>query len=291
MVLLSYLPLKFHYFMGGILTWIFEKLLKYRYATVMINLSRSFPEKKYAELCKIAHQFYVHLGEIFAETIWFSGGDYNRLKNSGIVKIVNPEVLSDYFERGPSVTLLSTHCGNWEILGGLFVYYDATGKEYPFTQDHVRMVYKKLSSDVSDEVFRRNRIAVLEKGGEDCVIESAKILRYAVSHRAEKMIYVYPTDQSPYSSATRYYMGEFLHQPTYTMQGAAGLACKLSHSVLYVKMKRVERGRYELSFIPICDDASASSPEELMKKYYELLEEEIVETPANWLWSHKRWKF
>ena len=25
-------------------------------------------------------------------------------------------------------------------------------------------------------------------------------------------------------------------------------------------------------------------------KYYDLLEQELNETPANWLWSHKRWK-
>ena len=29
---------------------------------------------------------------------------------------------------------------------------------------------------------------------------------------------------------------------------------------------------------------------ELIRKYYDLLEEEIRETPSNWLWSHKRWK-
>jgi lauroyl/myristoyl acyltransferase len=27
-----------------------------------------------------------------------------------------------------------------------------------------------------------------------------------------------------------------------------------------------------------------------MRKYYNLLEEEIRETPDNWLWTHKRWK-
>jgi KDO2-lipid IV(A) lauroyltransferase len=55
-------------------------------------------------------------------------------------------------------------------------------------------------------------------------------------------------------------------------------------------MQRVKRGHYDLSFIPICDDASKMTPEELIRKYYDMLEAEIRETPANWLWSHKRWK-
>jgi lauroyl/myristoyl acyltransferase len=32
------------------------------------------------------------------------------------------------------------------------------------------------------------------------------------------------------------------------------------------------------------------APEDILRKYYDLLEQEINETPGNWLWSHKRWK-
>jgi KDO2-lipid IV(A) lauroyltransferase len=74
------------------------------------------------------------------------------------------------------------------------------------------------------------------------------------------------------------------------MQGSMGVACKLSHSVLYMQMKRVKRGQYEMTFVPICEDASKMTPEAILRKYYDLLEEEIRQTPANWLWSHKRWK-
>ena len=81
-----------------------------------------------------------------------------------------------------------------------------------------------------------------------------------------------------------------MHQQTNAMLGSVGLACKFSHSVMYMKMKRVERGKYEMSFINICDDASKMAPEDIMRKYYDLLEAEINETPCNWLWSHKRWK-
>ena len=50
MIALSKLPLKFHYFMADILAWLMRKVLRYRYSTVMINLSRSFPDKKYRSL-------------------------------------------------------------------------------------------------------------------------------------------------------------------------------------------------------------------------------------------------
>jgi KDO2-lipid IV(A) lauroyltransferase len=74
------------------------------------------------------------------------------------------------------------------------------------------------------------------------------------------------------------------------MIGSMGVACKLSHAVVYMKMKRLEQGRYEMTFIPICEDASKTTPEDILRRYYDLLEQEINETPGNWLWSHKRWK-
>ena len=81
-----------------------------------------------------------------------------------------------------------------------------------------------------------------------------------------------------------------MHQPTNAMIGSMGVACKLSHAVVYLQMKRLKRGKYEMTFIPICDDASKTTPEAILRRYYDLLEQEINETPGNWLWSHKRWK-
>ena len=54
MLLLSQLPLKVHYFFGDILSFLAMNVIKYRYDVVMVNLSRSFPDKKYKELKKIA---------------------------------------------------------------------------------------------------------------------------------------------------------------------------------------------------------------------------------------------
>lgn len=290
MICLGKLPLKFHYFMGDILSWIAEKLLRYRTDVVLINISRSFPEMKYKELKQVYRDFYRHFGEIFAETIWFAAATYKRLFKSGIVTVTNPEEINEMFLSTPSMTVLSTHCGNWELMGGFLGYRTSSGVKVAIEEEQIQVVYKKLSNPVSDEVFRRNRVAALEIVGTSCEIESSNILRQTLKQKDERKVYIYPTDQAPYRKAGKHPIGEFMSQPTNVMLGSVGVACKLSHSVMYMKMKRVERGRYEMTLIPICRDASQLTPEELMRKYYDLLEEEIRETPANWLWTHKRWK-
>jgi KDO2-lipid IV(A) lauroyltransferase len=276
--------------MGDIFAWLSRSVFRYRYDVVMVNLSRSFPDLKYGALKALAKDFYRHFGEIVAESIWFSGSNYRRLYDSGIVTVTNPEEFNRLFLSTPSMTVLSTHCGNWELLGGFLGYRTSTGEKVALEEEQIRVVYKKLSSPVADEVFKRNRASALEKVGTSCEIESMNILRHAVANRGKRLIYIYPTDQAPYWKAAKHPMGEFMHQQTNAMLGSVGAACKLSHSVMYLKMKRVERGRYEMTLIPLCANASEMKPEDLMRRYYDLLEEEINETPANWLWTHKRWK-
>lgn len=289
MVLLSRLPLKFHYFMGDILAWFMKNIIRYRRDMVIMNLSRSFPDLKAWKLRRITDEFYRHFGEIFAEAVWFSGSNYKRLHDSGIVTVTNPEVISELFESAPSVTVLSTHCGNWELLGGFLGYRNGDVK-YTFDEEQITVVYKELTNPVFSEVFLRNRVNPLERVGTSCEIESRHVLRFTLEHKNEKRVYIYPTDQCPYKGSKKYPIGEFMHQPTVAMLGSAGLACRLSHAVVYLKMKRVERGRYEMTLITIAEDASKYSPEEIMRKYYDLLQEEINETPYNWLWTHNRWK-
>lgn len=286
MRLFSRLPLGFHYFWGGIVAWLLKNVLHYRRDVVMINLSRAFPEKEYTELRQIAGRFYRHLGEIMAEAIWFGGCDYERLRKSGICRITNFEVIEEAYNNSPSVTVMFSHCGNWEIVGGIWAYNYAPVKPYPCPSDGVYVVYKRQKSHFWNEILKRNRMA--PEPGYKGEIESSDILRFAIRNRDKKGIYIYPTDQFPY--AGRHCIGEFLRQPTMAMLGGAGVAHKLGMNVLYLKMKNTGRGKYEMTFIPICRNAAEMTPEEITRKYFDLLEQEIEETPYNWLWSHKRWK-
>ena len=282
------LPLKVHYAFAGFITWILRDVMRYRNDVVLTNLARSFPDKKYHEIKQIYKEFYKHLGELFVEAIWFGASNYKRLYKSGIVTVTNPEVFNEVFENTSNTTVLFSHCGNWELLGGFLGYRTSTGVKMAMEEKHIRVVYKELHSKFSDEFFRRNRVNALETVGTECEIESSKILRTALKGRNEKAVYIYIADQYPYVSA--FSVGEFLSQPTLAMLGSAGVAHKLGHAVVYLKMKRVQRGKYEMTFIPICEDASKMTPEEIMRKYFDILEEEIRETPHNWLWTHKRWK-
>lgn len=293
MWLLSRLPLKFHLWWARAFTWIL-RITAYRRDVVMINLARSFPEKKYKELRKIARQFYTHFGELAAEAIWF-GGRINakgrmELNESNIVDIVNPEVFNEVYDKSTNVMVLQSHHGNWELLGGWFSYNHNREVQFHSDFSEIGVVYKKLKSPFWDRIMADNRCNSIKDTGFGGYLESQEVLRFAITHRKQKFVYIFPTDQYPYKIASKHRIGKFLNQETLAMTGATALACKLGMSVNYLRWKKLAPGKYSVEFVPICDNASGHTPEELMERYYALLEEDIKEQPWIYLWTHRRWK-
>ena len=286
------LPLGFHYACGRGLAWFLEKVMHYRRDVVFINLSRSFPDKKYHEIRAIAKDFYRHLGDLFAEAIWFGGcrGDRGRkrLSQSHLVEFVNPEVLNAAADRGKGTILMMSHSGNWELFGGIAQYY----YDVPLgiRHDGVAVVYKEMTSKFWDCFLEYNRCAPELDTSFDGYVESKDVLRFAVKHRHDNFVYAFNNDQFPYKGAQRYDVGEFMHQPTLAMGGAAVLAAKMGMTVLYLRWERPERGHWKVTLVPLAEDASAVTPESVMKQYYALLQEDLEKDPSNYLWTHKRWK-
>lgn len=291
MRLLALQPLKMHYFWGRCLSWFVSGPMHYRRDVVMINLARSFPEKKYSELRKIADDFYKHFGDLFAETFWFAGShDTKRLRDSHICEMEHADVLNRLYNDCPGVIVLTSHLGNWELTGGILNYVYAPDK-VDFGEKNTTVVYKELSNSFWDKVFGDNRCAPIAKENkETCYVESRKILRFVIAHRNEKRLYVFPTDQCPYKYASAHTVDNFMHQPTLTMTGGAALAHKFGFAVVYMAFKKKEDFGYKMSFREICPDASKFTPEDIMNKFYSYLEEDVNAQPENYLWTHKRWK-
>lgn len=290
---LAALPMGFHLAAGHFIGWLLCDVVHYRREEVLINLSRSFPEKKYKEIKALSRQFYRHLGEIFGETFWFGGcrgsRGCRRLHRQHIVEVVNPETFNKMFEAGDNMLVLTSHCGNWELLGGWFNY-NYSGTPWAAAPENIGVVYRRLHSRAWDRFIADNRCAPLKGTAFEGYLEAEQVFRFAITHRRQKFVYIFPTDQYPYGIATKHAVGTFLNQDTMAMTGGTALACKFGMSVSYLRWKKISGGRYTIEFVPICDDPSSETPESLMRKYYDLLEEDIKDQPWNYLWTHRRWK-
>ena len=290
---LAALPLRFHYACAGFFSWLLKDVLRYRRDVVMANLSRSFPEKKYDELKVISDRFYKHFGNVIAETIWFGGcRNPERLRKEHLVEYSNLEVFEKAYSQGNGVMVLTSHFGNWELLGGCLNYDYREGAALPegLEPDDIIFVYKPLKSKVWDRIIGLNRCAPVLRLDYKGYISTERILRHALEHRDRKLVINMLSDQCPYKDSKSNLTIEFMHQRTRSMTGGAALARKFGYSILYMCLFPVEKGRYEWRFTEICSDASSMDPEDVMKKYYQLLQADLEAAPWCYLWSHKRWK-
>jgi len=287
--LLGLLPLRVHYALGRVVSWLAEDVVHYRRDAVMHNLTKCFPDKNIWELKPIRKEFYRHFGELVAETVWFGGcRKAERLHRQRLVEVENPEVAAHLFEVAPSMVVMYSHCGNWELYGGIESY-NYTDTPLPFTEQNYCVVYRAQSSALWDGILRDNRFAPLrDRKHFPGYIESRDIIRYAFTHRGEKKVYNLNTDQRPYFSSPGNIDVDFMGQRVQSMTGGAALARKFGMSVAYLTMRRAARGHYVLRYVPICEDASTMTPQQIMDRYYQLLEKDIREQPANYLWTHQR---
>jgi KDO2-lipid IV(A) lauroyltransferase len=96
-------------------------------------------------------------------------------------------------------------------------------------------------------------------------------------------------DQAPVSTDKRYWT-LFLGQDTAFYIGAEQIARATRLPILYVRVRRVRRGCYEVELKRLWDGREATEPNTVTERYARACELDVLESPADWLWSYRRWR-
>ena len=271
---LSLLPLKILYILSSGIHFLLEKVLGYRKNIVMENLSRAFPDYNDKELKAVANNFYRHLSDVIVEGVKLFKFSPEELSTKMYFK--NPEIFSEYFEKNKSVIAVAAHYGNWEWTAGLSI----------GLQHKTLAVYKPLSNKYFDAFLRQQR----SKFGTR-LVSMREIVRVLIQHRNKNIptVSLFITDQSPVWEEIQYWT-DFMNQNTAVYLGPEKIARQFGMAVVFLDVKKVDRGRYEVEIIPVTDDASKEKPYFVTETHVKILEERIIAHPEYWLWSHRRWK-
>lgn len=278
--LVSLLPLSVHYFFSDIFTFFVGRVLGYRRSVVTVNISRSFPEFRYDKVDETVKKFYKHFAEVIAESIWMISASGRRIAK--IVKIENPEILKNFYERGQSVLLCGGHIGNWELSSRLFSFEGARNLGYP--RGKHKIAYKKQHSKLSDMISKWSR----GNGRDIILIESNSMARAILKNKADMSCYYLLADQSPAPGSK--FAANFMNQQTLMINGPEVISRSAGLPVVYFEMMRIKRGKYSVRFTSVTENAKETPEGFITEKFASLMEESIKSNPSNWLWTHKRWK-
>jgi KDO2-lipid IV(A) lauroyltransferase len=275
--LISRLPFSILYLKSDFLAFLLHSVLKYRRKVVEENLRNSFPEKTEAELKQICWQFYHNLSDLIFEILKTQGMTARELQSR--MKVVNPELLEKYRQQGSSVIMVSGHCGNWEW------YPPATALQCPGFIHNCAIV-KPLSSEVFEEFMTFLRTQFMK----DVLIPFKSAYRIMASRRHELSLTAILADQTPHKDEINYHT-LFLNQQTAVFLGTERIAKSLDHVVIFAHICRVKRGFYEVKFELITESPKLTAEHEITIRHVKILENDIINHPEQWLWSHRRWKY
>lgn len=272
--LIQLFPLGFHYLISNLFYYFIFYLLRYRREVVDINLANSFPGKSKQERDQIARKFYSHFCDTIFETLYFDRISVQEGKRR--VQYLNPELLNGYLDEGRQVLAFFGHYNNWELFCNLPLY----------SHHRLYAVYKKIKNQNVELFYRklRNRFGAIP-------LERADTFKQLFNDHQKGIpsMSAFLFDQTPRVHELHHWI-TFLNQDTPVVLGAEKIAVKLDAVVLFLYSRKVGRGCYETEFRLVTDNAKDCAKFEITDKCNRLLEEQILQQPEYWLWSHKRWK-
>lgn len=272
-LLLGIVPFGLLYVISDFVAFLLRKVFKYRKDVVLKNLRSSFTEFSEEEIRIIVKQSYRNLSDVFMEGI--RAFTMTRKQIMARHHILNPEILDPYFEAEKGVIVVTGHYGNWEW-----------GTLSPALQTRFQNIafYKPLKNKWMDKMVNRNR----SRYG-TILAPIRQTTNTFEAFKGKAVIYLMAADQSP-SNREAAYWANFLGRDTAFLHGPEKHARNNNYPVVFVAIRRVKRGFYELELTPLVEDPSKLADGEITRLFAEKLESLIREDPANWLWSHKRWK-
>ena len=269
----SRVPLSIWYPIASFLAWMAWKVTPYRRHVVLANLSASFPEWDDAHRERVIRDYYRGFADMLVETLRSLRLSPEELRQR--VTLRNPEMVRDEIAKGKPVLLVAAHQANWEwmllaLSAHLGVPVDAAYK--PLVDSWAEVEMRKLRSRLGARLIPAPELL-------------GDIIRQRNAPRAIAMV----ADQEPVTSERKHWI-RFLNRDTAFFLGPEEITRATKYASFFLRLKRTARGHYEVEFVALARAAEPLQPGDLTERYARLVEEQIRAAPADWPWSHKRWK-
>lgn len=286
---LALLPLGMLYIFSDILFFLLYYVVRYRKRVVRKNLAESFPEYSEKQLRKIERQFFRNFADYIIETIKLLHISDTEMRKR--MTFSNVKIIDEALRAGKPVVCYFAHLGNWEWAPSITLWSSlAAGKDAEFCQ-----IYRPLRNQWFDSLMLkiRSRFGAVSLPKRRSFLD---LLRY--KKRCIPTVTGFMSDQKP-SHGDSVHILKFLNHPTAVITGTETVARRLDALPVYWHLTKPSRGHYHISVEPMPipsienrnhEDGTVASDYPLTDKYIALLERNIRENPALWLWSHKRWK-
>lgn len=271
--LVSLFPFPVLYLLSDLFYVLLFYVAGYRKKVVMHNLSIAFPEKSTAEKKAIAKQFYKNFTDTFIEaikTLSISAAAFDKRCT------VDMQDINRLLQQGKSIQFHSGHQMNWEY-GNLI---------FARKIDPVNWIgiYKEISNKGVNRFFLKLRTRF---GGTFVSTKEFKTRMHLLFKSQYGIGLIADQNTSPQIGYWMY----FFTRPVPFITGPDKAAIRNNTAVVFVNFVKKKRGYYHFETRVAAENNERLAAGDLTRSYRDFLEDAIRRAPANYLWTHKRWKY
>ncbi len=275
--LLSLLPFPLLYLFSDLVFFLLYHVIGYRKDVVMENLRNSFPEKSEKELLAIRKAFFRFLCDLFIETFkTLTISKASMLRHCSMTPR-GQALLDKLADEKKTVILVMGHYGNWEWGGNTFSLQ---------CKQQLYVIYHPLSNKYFDGLMYRmrtrfgTRLIAMRNTFKEMLAKKTDTEHVAAT--------AFIADQTPQPENAHWMT--FLNQDTPVFKGTEIISRKLGLPIVYVSIRRVKRGYYQMDAEMLLEDPTGTPDGYISELHTQRLEQDIIAQPEIWLWSHRRWK-
>ena len=269
----SRLPMWALYAYCAFLYFLAYYVVRHRRHVIREQLARVYPELSERERAAIHKRFLKNFCEVLVEVL--KSASISPSGMSARVRIRNLADARQYLDAGRSVMFVTSHLCNWEwLLHGVTLQLG-----YPLDA-----AYKPLHDAWAERLMLKIRSRFGAR-----LIPAKELLADYLRRRAVVRALAMNADQAPVSTDKRYWT-LVLGQDTAFYVGAEQIARATRLPVLYLVMRRVRRGHYEVELKTLWDGRETLPANAITERYARACERDVLEHPADWLWSYRRWR-
>ena len=272
--LVSILPFRIFYWLSDFVYFLVYYIIVYRKKIVRANLALALPHLSDEERLIIEKKSYQHLCDMFLEMIKTLTISPDQMNKRFVV--TNIEVVKEYENKGKSIMLIASHYASWEWLITMNQKLSLRGVG----------VYKKLANKYFDKLVRDIRSKYNTQ-----LVQTDKTIPLISENQKKgiQCVYGLASDQSPKVDRI-FHWDSFMGVEVPVHTGPEMLAKKYDMTVVFAKVKKVKRGYYELTIIPLSDNPKSVPNFGITHSYIKEVEKQIYEAPEYYFWTHNRWK-
>jgi KDO2-lipid IV(A) lauroyltransferase len=272
--LLARIPFGVLYGLAAFVAWLAFHVFRHRRHVIQPQLEKVFPGLSQPERDAIHSQFLRNYCQVMVEILKTVALSPQAMRER--VRCGDLTPARQILDAGQSILFLTSHMGNWEwLLQGVTLELG-----HP-----VDAAYKPIRYPRGDRLLLelRSRFGARLVPAKDLLPDLLK--RRGVVHAL-----AVNADQAP-APDERHVWTRFLGVDTAFYVGAEQIARALRLPIFYVALRRVRRGFYEARLTPLWDGRELTQPGEITERYARVCEAEVLRSPADWLWTYRRWRF